>query len=915
MKNIFFCAAMAVLLLCGCTGERVWRIGVSQCSDDDWRTKMNDEIRREALFHDNIEVEIRSADDDNERQAADIRYFAENKFDIIVCAPNEADALTPVIKEVYESGIPVVLFDRNINGESYTSWQGADNVEIGRMAAQYAYSLMGGSAENTRVIEIYGLEGSTPAIERHEGFRRTADSLGVTVLGGMHGNWVPGDGAKAARELLTQHPEANVIYAHNDRMAIAASGVAREMGRTDVRVIGIDAMPSTGIRAVEEGEIDATFIYPTDGDRLIQTALDILEGRPCAKRVVLPLATAVDKANAKILQMQYAKLQEETERIGWLKEKIDSFWQQYNMQQVLLYSVLVIMVLLAVLLYLILRSHRVEATQKREIMKQRDELDDLYKRLQEATASKLSFFTNVSHDLRTPLTLIADPVEQLTRADNLTAQQHTLMQLANKNVKRLMRLINQIMDIRKHDSVSLSLTLHTIDVAAAMREWVASFAVAARKNHLKMVSEIPADMVARTAVDIEKLERIVFNLIANAFKFTPQGGTVTVGMEADGKQVTVSVRDTGRGIPREELSQVFDQFFRSEEANPSGSGIGLALAKMFVDMHGGEIRVESEQGKGTAFIFSLPVRTDAPEFEAGRDHWRKSDDALSMPMAQIDELVDIDDEELTPTKDAPTVLIIDDNADIRTLVRSTMCDHYVVAQAQSGAQGIRMATKYIPDLIICDVMMPDMDGYETCRRLKAEVITSHIPVLMLTAATGDEERTAAYECGADGYMAKPFDHKMLTARCQNLIDKAQRMAQAGGESTAAPKATAEKKVPATKSEGWSGVDSEFYQRFERIVEKHLSDSDFSVEDIADEIGMSRVQLYRKLKALTNFSPADLQRIMRLRRAAHLLKTTEHTISEVAYSVGFSSPSYFTKCYRDHYGESPSDVQARTSKIK
>ncbi len=293
-----------LLPLSSCRDEKHYRIGISQCSQDDWRSKMNDEIHREIMLHPEAEVEIRSADDSNEKQIADISYFKDNGFDIIIAAPNEADAITPIIKEVYESGIPVIVFDRDINGDTYTANQGVDNYGIGTAAAQYAYSITGNKA---KVIEIYGLAGSTPAIQRHNGFVDEAGKLGMDIIDSAHGNWNYEDAAVVADSLLSLHPDVDLIYAHNDRMAIGASEMAQKKGM-DVKVIGIDAAPEIGIKAVADGVIDATFLYPTEGYRLIRTALAILEGKPYDKETILPVSSAVDKTNADILLLQNESL-------------------------------------------------------------------------------------------------------------------------------------------------------------------------------------------------------------------------------------------------------------------------------------------------------------------------------------------------------------------------------------------------------------------------------------------------------------------------------------------------------------------------------------------------------------------------------------------------------------------------------
>lgn len=902
---------LTALLLPACKEEKSYRIGVSQCSSDDWREKMNDEILREAMFHDDISVEIRSADDDNARQIADIRYFADNGFDIVIVAPNEAEAITPIVKEVYERGIPVLVFDRNINGDTYTAYQGVDNVGLGISAAHYARQMVGAGS---KAIEIYGLKGSTPARERHEGFvEGLAKEGGIKLQASEYADWNEEDAVRVADSLLSLYPDVDLIYAHNDRMAIGASKVAKAHGLDNIRIIGIDAAPNIGIQAVADGVIDATFLYPTEGHRLVRTAMAILKGEPYERHVLLPVSSAVDLSNADILLLQNESLKEETRKMELLKNQVDDFWNRYSAQTALLYAVVVILVLLTVLIFILLRSYwsivrhrKMLNEQNRQLEQQRDELNHLYEQLQHATQSKLVFFTNVSHDLRTPLTLIADPVEQLAAADNLTDRQHTLMQLANKNVKILMRLINQILDFRKYENGKLSLVRTETDLAAAVAEWVASFRHVTLKRHIRLSLTTEPDRDYTLAVDVEKMERIFFNLLSNAVKYTPENGEIRVALSSDGERLTVTVSDTGTGMTEENLRNIFERFYQADHVHANGSGIGLALVKSFVELHGGAITAQSEPGKGTVFTFTLPVTHVEERSESGK---LISEEQVS------DELTDVEAGDTEPNEKSKTVLIIDDNADIRQLVRSLLADDYSVIQAANGLQGIKLASKYIPDMIICDVMMPGIDGMETCRRLKAEMITSHIPVLMLTACSMDEQRIEGYACGADAYLAKPFDSRLLLARCDALILNRKRIQQALSSEISAPRP-----VPVRPAESYAAApkpsdpDNEFYRRFVGLVEKEMSDSELSVEDLASRMGMSRIQFYRKLKALTNFSPVELLRILRLKRADVLLKTTEDTVSEISYSVGFSSPSYFTKCYRDYFGEAPTEVQKRTSKI-
>jgi len=831
-----------------CKEETKYRIGVSQCSNDDWRTKMNEEIQREIMFHPEATVEIRSADDSNEKQIADIRYFADNGFDIIIAAPNEADAITPVIKEVYDAGIPVIVFDRNINGDSYTAYHGVDNVWIGKSAADYARHLL---PDGGNVIEIHGLAGSTPAVGRHEGFAKEAELKGMNIIASAYGNWNYEDAAIKVDSLLNIYEDVDLIYAHNDRMAIAASDVARKHGK-DIRIIGIDAAPEIGIKAVADSVIDATFLYPTEGYRLIRTALNILNGRPYEREKILPLSSAVDLSNADILLLQNESLMEETSKIKYLKSQVDDYWNRHSAQTSLFYAMIIILLLLFGVLFLVLRAfwqrkkhQNVLMSQNKILEEQRDTQRELNEQLNAATQSKLVFFTNVSHDLRTPLTLIAEPVEQLAVADNLTPQQSMLMKIANKNVKILKRLINQILDFRKYENGKLNLNLVESKFGTLVREWAESFNSIARKRDITLTVDVTLDKDFTLAVDAEKIERVFFNLMSNAFKYTPDNGSIKFSCGLDGDNLRFSIEDTGHGIGADDINNIFDSFYQVDKIHPNGSGIGLSLAKAFVELHGGSIAVESILGVGSKFTVTLPVVHVEECMPADTDNLITKADVN----AELDRLEEVD-RTTTAGTELPLLLVIDDNADIRRMIGELLKDEYNIVTAPDGREGVRLAAKYVPDLIICDVMMPVMDGLECCRIIKDEVSTSHIPVLMLTACSMDEQRARGYDSGADGYLSKPFNSTVLKSRCRNLIDNRKRIknlwSSNGGGDVKAKERNAS--VPV------NDVDSEFYSKVLDIMKKEMGNPDLNVDSLASIMGLGRSQFYRKIKALTNYSP-------------------------------------------------------------
>lgn len=910
MKQYIF--LLLLLFMVGCQRQTSYKIGVSQCSDDDWRALMNEEIRQEIMFHPEATVEIRSASDSNEKQIADIQYFLDNNFDIIIAAPNEADALTPIIKKAYQGGTPVLIFDRNINGDTFTAFQGADNIEIGAEAAEYAAGLL---PQGGKIIELKGRPGSTPSKERSKGFEDEIAKNGhkLTIVGTAAANWNYDDAVKATDSLLTVHPDVDLIYAHNDRMALGASYVA---GKKNLKpkIIGIDAAPEIGMKGVAEGKIDATFLYPTKGYQLIKTAMAILNGEEYERKLLMPATSPVDKSNVDLLLRQNEVLTEENGKLKSLKNEMEDYWSQHSSQTAILYSAIAILLLVCIVLFLVLRTfwqhkrHQAQLLEKnRQLEEQRDLEKDLNRRLEAATKSKLTFFTNVSHDLRTPLTLIAEPVDQVSNAENLLPEQKKLMKIADKNVKILHRLINQILDFRKYENDKLECHREEVEIGPIAREWGEAFMPYARKRYIDFKVEIDLPAGFSMALDLDKTERVVFNLLFNAFKFTAPKGKIQFKLSAEKHKLTLRVEDNGRGIPADKLKNIFSRFYKVDKIRPEGSGIGLSLAKAFVEVQGGEIQVESEEDKGTVFTVTIPITHT--ENQVSRQSREQSVDSAHTVADLLDEIETTEDLAVKIEGDSrPLMLIIDDNEDIRQLVSQMMQKDYNVITASGGKKGVKLATRYVPDIIICDVMMPDMDGMECCRLIKEEITTSHVPVLMLTACTMDEERAMGYESGADGYMSKPFKSEVLKARVESLINNRRKIRERfenGIKLSVSNSDRTEETGESRKKNIKSDREKEFITKVVEIIDEKMKDAELSVDTLAELMGMGRSQFYRKIKALTNFSPVELLRDMRLKRARQLLTTTDKTISEIAYEVGFSTPAYFTKCYREVYSETPS----------
>jgi signal transduction histidine kinase/DNA-binding response OmpR family regulator len=593
------------------------------------------------------------------------------------------------------------------------------------------------------------------------------------------------------------------------------------------------------------------------------------------------------------------------------------------------FSIYAIAVILMVFLIVKWRSWRLEQEKQRleqvvknrtkEINHKNRQLEEQSEKLKEMDMVKSRFFANISHEFRTPLTLIMGPLEQIL-SDCRDREMERKMKLMLRNSQRLLNLINQLLDLSKFDSGRMKLQAVRQNIVLFLNSMIDSFELAARQHEVDLIFQPESEDIT-LYFDTEKLENVMCNLLINAIKFTPPGGKVTVSVTASSPEVVeISVRDTGIGIPREQLEYIFDRFFQAEEPSRAhhlkGTGIGLALTKELINLHHGRIDVHSRMGEpsGTEFIIQLPM---------GKEHLKPEEiieiaesetpAACKIPTSMLieEEKNEIETKEakdaIKPGEDGAhekdIILVVEDSADVREYIRGSLEPNYTVAEAKDGEEGINKAKEIIPDLIISDVMMPGIDGFELCRVLKKDVLTSHIPVILLTAKAADEDVLEGLETGADDYITKPFNTKILCARIKNLIDLRRQLQQnLKREMTLQP-------VKTSVSE----VDKEFFKDMHHVIEKNLSESDFNVEQMGKKLYMSRATLYRKIMALTGETPTEYIRTYRLKRGAELLKSNYGTVLEVALEVGFSSSAYFTKCFKDKFHQLPSELQASEGK--
>ena len=916
------------MLLTGCHQQpKKFVIGVSQCSEDIWRDKLKDELKMGEYLNDSIIVKLASSNDDNVLQNKQVNQFIDEGVDLLIVSPNQLSAISKSVERAYDKGIPVILYDRKTNSDKYTAFIGCDNYTIGKSMGTFIAQQLQGKG---RIVEISGLEGSSPALERHRGFMDAIKPYpGLQVVASEEGNWKEEGGIQAMKRILKQTQDFDYVFAHNDCLAWGAYVAARQMRvKRNYKYTGVDGMATEGggLELVRDGIFEASYLYPTKGDEVIALAMKILKHQPYERDNYLS-TSIITQANAALTLMEARDAERQAHNLKLLHKQVDRYLADYNSQKIMLIGLALFLLVCIAAAAMIFRGYVVKVKLNEELAKTNGELKRVNEELEdkngelkrlneevlELTHSRLVFFTNISHELRTPLTLIADPVEMLLEDSGIKGKSRELLKMVQRNAVALQQLVSSILDFRKIQNGKMDLVLYRFDIVKALEIWVGDFQLTAERKHIKLHLDM-ADFSGSHEViaDKEKIARVVFNLLSNALKYTPVGGDIFVSLKDEAERLRLDVRDTGKGISQDEATKIFERFFQAKGA-ASGTGIGLALVKSFVELHHGEAWVESQLGKGSDFIVVIPRRQEG-DSQVIHNEVVNVDNSVSDSLSGDNHVINesdlqyIDDGErksgkvqqlVSENTNRPTILVIDDNNDIRQYEHTLLQDEYIVLEAVDGKEGLEIARKEVPDLVICDVMMPVMDGLEFTEQLKTGTATSHIPVIMLTAKNLEEHRAEGYEHGADSYITKPFHSKVLLARIENLLKQRKLLKKLFQGSQVAEQEIAESHL--------EDRDKQFLKQLHAIIQQNLSDSEFSVEDIGKQIGLSRVQLYRKVKAMTGSSVVDLLRKARLAKAKRLLETRSMSVSEVAYDVGFSAPSYFTKCFKEEYGILPGDV--------
>ncbi|MBD0277415.1 MAG: substrate-binding domain-containing protein [Flavisolibacter sp.] len=863
------------------------------------------EMKRELAFYPNVRFIYRQADANSQKQVEQVKELLQEDIDLLIISPNEAEPLTPVVEEAFNKGIPVIVVDRKIASSLYTAYVGGDNYEVGKMAGEYAVHLLNGKG---KVIEITGLPKSSAAIERQKGFSDALKNYPyLHVVQQLNGEWIKPKAKSELSKAISQDPDIDLVFAQNDMMALGTYEVYKNKGAINKpKIIGVDGLPGNGLgmQFVTERTITATMLYPTGGAEAIRIAMQILNGQSVQKENLLQ-TSVIDSTNVRLMQLQAEKITSQQQQIERQQSLLNEQIRLYNSQRTFLYILVTALILVLTLggisLYSLRENRKMNRKlqlQNKEILEQKREIEEMSAKAQAANEAKVNFFTNISHEFRTPLTLILGPLEELLACakNHSTVQSLTLIQ---KNAIRLLRLVNQLMDFRKIEVEKMKIRASEENIITFLADIVQSYKSIAQQRKIDL-HLITKERQLNVWFDTSLLDKVIFNLLSNAFKFTGDNGFVHVYIEksTDGNEVVVKVEDNGVGMTQDAQEHAFDVFYQGEYENYKGSGLGLALSKEIIRLHKGSIAVCSKKWEGASFEIRMPL---------GNAHLEKEEmvesEVSSPPLHEQEQiyLADLEGTQKTnkelegvSEEKEHSILIIEDNPELRDFLVHKFNAAYEVLEADNGQTALQQAFNTIPDIIICDVVISGKDGMALTNILKNDIRTSHIPIILLTAITSIEQQIEGMRNMADAYITKPFNMQFLEQTVKSLLANRTRLKEhfAGDISSN------------IKTQTLGKLDRKFINEFKALVESNLSNEDFDLDKICKTMGISKMQLYRKVKALLNMNAHDYILSTRLQKAKYLLQHEESTISEVAYKVGFSSPAYFSTVFKSKFGVTP-----------
>ena len=878
-------------------------IGFSQIiSNDIWRNSMDHAMEVEASLHPEVKLTIYNADRKVKKQIEDIDKMIEQNMDVIIIAPYESDSIIPVIEKANRKGIPVIIVDRKVNTLNYTAFLGADNVEVGKIAGKQIVSLSKGHAT---VVEIRSESVTSPGTERSLGFKQIIDQFPA-----IHKISIDADDFNSANskyvKILDSLPNIDYVFAFNDVIAYNAWKISKKKKPNNkIKFIGVDGLngPNGGLQFVKEGVLAGTILYPTGGAEAIKLALRIKNKEIVPKNNKLN-TTLIDTLNAEIMSSQFDKISLQQSDIenqqNFIKDQLERYSSQRNL--------LIISITLSILLFLFavhsIYSRIIISRKKKEleiinekVISQRNEIEKFAEEIKQSNEIRLNFFTGLSHEFKTPLTLIMSYTESLIEADVIKGTKlHDEVKLIHKNSYRLLRLINQLLDFRKIEKQKFMLRASNTKIFDFTNEVMTDFKGEASRRNIDFQLSCKNKNL-ELFIDRSLMDKVYFNLLSNAFKFTPDNGKITISiLESQDNTVKISFKDSGIGIPENELSKVFNPFFRASNNNKNSSGIGLHLSQELVHLHHGKLELKSKHGSD--FIITL-LKGNSHLVSSEITNTEENQDLRSnLIIDNLDIESDYSEVNMLSKSEKLSVLLIEDNSDLVTFLRTKLSNEYIV-HISDGSDAIEKATEIVPDMIICDINLVDKDGFEISTALKKDLRSSHIPIIILTAQSNKESVLKGLQIGVDQYITKPFSLSILKQSISSLLFNREKLRYYYTNNIY-------RIEPET---AFGNQEQSFITKMNDIIKMNVENPKFSVEDLAEKMNVSRIQLYRKVKAIIGINISDHINNVKLEKAAELLKANEMNISEIAYSLGFSSPNYFSTSFKNKFGVSPKKFQS------
>jgi signal transduction histidine kinase/DNA-binding response OmpR family regulator len=893
-KSILLLLSIGIIVSCSHQKEPNYRIGFSQCTTgDSWRKNMLEGMKRELSFYPEIAFEMKDAEGKTNKQNQDIQQFIDEKVDLLIVSPNENKAHTDVIEKAYNAGIPVIILDRRTTSNKYTAFVGAENYLVGQNAGEYANILLKGKGN---VLDITEGANTSPTIDRNAGF---VDAL--KKYPNIHFSeslLMSGLDSISIEKYFVEHPSLDLVFAHNDRIALSVYKVCKSLGLSKkIKIIGVDGLAGTneGLDMVNKGMIDATILYPTGGEESIQTAVKILKKLPFNKENQL-FTTVITPENVRIMLSQFQKVKVQQQDIERQALKITQLNDTYSSQRNRLYFIsallLIVIVLGGFLWFLLIEkqdSNKVLEEQNLAIIKQNEEIERVSLQARQAVEDKMRFYSYISHEFKTPLSLILTPTEDLLNRKSYDSKEgKPILALILKNANRLLRLVDQILDFRKIDAGKIVLNTETYDLVSFTKEIVNDFDIKAQKSNIDLQFICPFKELPYT-FDAEKLDKVFFNIISNAFKYTPKGGLIHITLLRSIQNIEITISDNGVGMDKKDKDNAFELFYRATQNVSFGTGLGLALSREFVGLHDGDISVESEKGKGTTFKIVLPYLENNIAIQK---------QPIPLVNHKIEnDIISINGELNYGKNNKPesetSIVIVEDNLDLLQFLSNKFSQFYQVRTSETAEKGWEIILNTIPDVIISDITLPGRDGISLTKQIKEDFRTSHIPVILLTAKGKLESQIEGEKAGADAYMGKPFNQQLLEEKVKNLLDNRDRIRRRFSNEI-------------TNLNHVQSNERKFLIDFELLIEKYMKENTLSVEHLSKEMGMSRVQLYRKITALTNKNVNDYIAEFKIKKAKQLLQDPTKNITEIAYELGFNNPGYFTTFFKQKTNQTPSD---------